>query len=167
MTSYTDRLPAFRFQVSQMDYPAIYEPQAMSHPEATNRTPKYGVTFPLEEFPQKIIQAIDGAGDRLAWMARNQKEHYRCDSMFRPLLTEISGNYAPLTAYIAMADLRNISRDRLFRGIPAELIVRPYWGVSSNAPKGFFGLSLEEVIFDIAHVHDPEMIGRWDKGPVL
>lgn len=162
-----NKLPAFRFAISQIEFPFFYKGDTNSLSGAEPGRPRYGLSFPVEEFPQKILLAIEGAAEALQTVRNLSRENFGCHSFYPPIMTEANGRYEDLLKIFTVADIRNVGRDRLFRGIPAEIIVRPFWFSSRNKPAGYFGLSPEEVIFDIAHVIDPSDVGRWDKGPVL
>lgn len=160
----TDKLPVFRMKVSQIDFARLYEGAAP--PTGGDTRPRFGVSFPIEEFPEKIVLAIEGAKNKVDSLRASGRERFNCDSLFQPILTEKDGRYDEMQKLFMVADMRNIGRDRLFQGIPAELIVRPFWVARSHSGT-HFGLGVEEIIFDIKHLHDPTEIGRWDKGPIL
>lgn len=115
----------FDLAVESLLYPAVYTP---SGPSTEHK--RYGVSFDAALVPVEIRKRLH--------RATAAKPTLSARSNIAPMVTERLGRYDLMAMLFQEADVRNIPRDRLLRGVPALLKI------------------------EVVHVSDPRFDGEFD-----
>ena len=116
-------------------YPNIYAPRHFGD------STKYGVGFSTEN--RVVLKTLSEHSIR----SRNgEGAIFNAQSNYPPLVTCKASDYRALSHAFKIAELRNMSRDRLFRNVEAEIVVSVF-NYEYEHHVGT-GLSLSEVVID-------------------
>lgn len=130
MSSDVKEREIFDLAVQTLMCPSVYTPTGPS-----DQHKRYGVSFDAGLVPAKIRSRLHPLTVAKATLAAK--------SNLAPLVSERLGRYDLMAMLFQEADVRNVSRDRLLRGIPASLKV------------------------EVAHVADSRLGGEFDTLVIL